>query len=290
MASMQSASPSVGYGGRRSLKPPVWTWEVPLYFFVGGAAGASAAIAFGALLAGQPALARAALWVAAGGGAVSPLLLTSDLGRPARALNMFRVFKLRSPMSVGSWSLLLFGTSSAAALLLHWLGWRVLTLAASAVAALAGLILATYTGVLVAVSVIPVWRAQARWLPAYAGATALGAAAAVLVLLVPEAVAARRLLLVAALAECAAAAVVELSHSSAERPLHHGRAGRLLRTGGILAGPLTAAALLLLPLERWSQVLASVAFLAGGLLLRFGWIAAGRASANDPAALLDAGR
>ena len=26
------------------LKAPVWTWEVPLYFFVGGAAGAAAII------------------------------------------------------------------------------------------------------------------------------------------------------------------------------------------------------------------------------------------------------
>ena len=34
------------------LKPPVWTWEVPAYFFIGGAAGAAAVIAAAAQLAG----------------------------------------------------------------------------------------------------------------------------------------------------------------------------------------------------------------------------------------------
>ena len=36
---------------------------------------------------------------------MSPALLISDLGRPERFLNMLRVFKVTSPMSVGSWVL-----------------------------------------------------------------------------------------------------------------------------------------------------------------------------------------
>jgi len=36
------ASPETGYYGIPLLKEPAWTWEVPLYFFVGGAAGAAA--------------------------------------------------------------------------------------------------------------------------------------------------------------------------------------------------------------------------------------------------------
>ena len=288
---MHDAARSTGYAGRPVLKPPVWTWEVPLYFFVGGAAGASAVIAAAALASGrEPDLASAALWIAAVGGAVSPVLLTSDLGRPARALNMFRVFKRRSPMSVGSWSLLAFGTASAAALLFHLLAWTLASELAAAVSALAGLVLATYTGVLVAVSVIPVWRAHARLLPAYAGATALGSAAGLLVLLVPQAPAARRLLLVAALAECAAGVVVELDRRRATAPLHRGASAALLRTGGTLAGPVAAGALLFLPSAPWAQALAASAFLLGGLLLRYGWVAAGRASAADPAAALEQGR
>src|SRR5262245_54645866 len=86
-------APLRGYAGRPILKPPVWTWEVPVYFFVGGAGGAAAVIGFAALLSDTwVSLARPALWIAAVCGAISPILLTSDLGRPARALNMFRVF------------------------------------------------------------------------------------------------------------------------------------------------------------------------------------------------------
>ncbi|HSV15533.1 MAG TPA: hypothetical protein VLI90_14830, partial [Tepidisphaeraceae bacterium] len=28
-----------GYFGEAVVRPPVWTWEIPLYFFIGGAAG-----------------------------------------------------------------------------------------------------------------------------------------------------------------------------------------------------------------------------------------------------------
>ena len=38
------ASPQTGYYGIPLLKQPPWTWEIPLYFFVGGAAGAAAVI------------------------------------------------------------------------------------------------------------------------------------------------------------------------------------------------------------------------------------------------------
>ena len=86
--------------------------QVPLYFFVGGAAGACAVIGFFAhVFESDPALARAALWLALGGGLLCPLLLVADLGRPSRSLYMLRVFKLRSPMSVGTWTLVLFSSA-----------------------------------------------------------------------------------------------------------------------------------------------------------------------------------
>ncbi len=47
---LATASPSggkPGYYGQPVVKPPVWTWEIPVYFFVGGLAGMSAVIAFG---------------------------------------------------------------------------------------------------------------------------------------------------------------------------------------------------------------------------------------------------
>src|SRR3954468_12460038 len=74
---------SPGYYGQAVVKPPVWTWEVPVYFFVGGLGGMSAVIASAAVLFHQLDLVRAAMWLAAISGAVlSPILLIMDLGRP----------------------------------------------------------------------------------------------------------------------------------------------------------------------------------------------------------------
>jgi hypothetical protein len=33
------------YHGQPVIKEPVWSWEIPLYFFIGGVAGASAGFA-----------------------------------------------------------------------------------------------------------------------------------------------------------------------------------------------------------------------------------------------------
>ncbi len=114
--SLQQPSADTGYYGKPLLKPPAWTFEVPLYFFTGGAAGAAAIIAAAAQMTGAPSrLIRDARYLAAIGGTVSPALLIADLGMPSRFLNMLRVFKIQSPMSVGSWTLFVFSSSSAAA-------------------------------------------------------------------------------------------------------------------------------------------------------------------------------
>jgi hypothetical protein len=59
-----------GYYGQPVVKPPVWTWQVPLYFFFGGIAGMSAVIASGAIIFHHVDLARAAMWLAAICGAI----------------------------------------------------------------------------------------------------------------------------------------------------------------------------------------------------------------------------
>src|SRR5687767_10194466 len=113
-----TASAETGYYGRPLLKEPTWTWEVPLYFFIGGAAGAAAVVgATARAVAGEEEreLVRDARWVAALGGALSAPLLVSDLGRPERFLNMLRVWKPQSPMSMGAWTLTAFGSSAGAA-------------------------------------------------------------------------------------------------------------------------------------------------------------------------------
>ncbi|HTK75593.1 MAG TPA: NrfD/PsrC family molybdoenzyme membrane anchor subunit, partial [Gemmataceae bacterium] len=167
------------------LKPPVWTWEVPAYFFAGGAAGAAAVIAGVAAAAGaDPALVQDARWVAAAGALVSPPLLIADLGRPRRFLNMLRVFKRQSAMSVGVWTLVVFSMAAVVAAGLHAVPGELmrttpailLASLADSVAALAGLVLTTYTGVLIGATVIPVWKAHVRLLPFHFAASSLGAA------------------------------------------------------------------------------------------------------------------
>src|SRR5207237_8592231 len=75
---------------RPVVKPPVWTPEIPLYFYTGGLAGGSAGLALLSDLRGEHALARRAWLLALAGCVVSPALLISDLGVPSRFLNMLR--------------------------------------------------------------------------------------------------------------------------------------------------------------------------------------------------------
>src|SRR5262249_29623202 len=101
--------PRPGYYGEGVVRPPFWTCEIPLYFFVGGTAGMAPLLACAGFLLGLTTLVRDALWIAGLGAILSPILLIMDLGRPQLFLNMLRVFKHRSPMSVGAWILFAFG-------------------------------------------------------------------------------------------------------------------------------------------------------------------------------------
>jgi len=97
-----------GYYGETVVRPPVWTWEIPIYFFVGALGGMSAVIALGALLFHHFDVARTAMWIAALASGLSPILLILDLGRPHLFLHMLRVFKPQSAMSMGAWILAAF--------------------------------------------------------------------------------------------------------------------------------------------------------------------------------------
>ena len=85
----------------------------PGYLFLGGLAGASSVLAAGSQLTGRgwPG------WPSRRAGAIglSAVALVHDLGRPARFLNMLRVFKPTSPMSVGTWILSGYGPAAGAA-------------------------------------------------------------------------------------------------------------------------------------------------------------------------------
>src|ERR1041385_3444930 len=186
------ASPDTGYYGIPLLKEPSWTWEIPLYFFVGGVSGAAAVIGSIADCPGADReLVKHARWIAAAGSVISPALLISDLGRPERFLAMLRVFKPQSPMSVGVWTLLGFSCAAASTAFAGFLRERygdslplaVLENAGEAASLAFGLPFSNYTGVLIGATSIPVWYENVVDLPLHFSASGVGAAVGLLELL-----------------------------------------------------------------------------------------------------------
>lgn len=150
------------YAGRPYLKAPVWKWPVPAYFFTGGLAAGTSLVATAARLTGDDRLARRCLLASLGATAVSTGLLVEDLGRPERFLNMLRVAKPTSPMSVGTWVLAGFGGATAVAVLSPD---PAVARVAERVAAALAPVLATYTAVLIADTAVPAWHEARRELP-----------------------------------------------------------------------------------------------------------------------------
>lgn len=289
-------SQAAGYYGLPLLKPPVWTWEVPTYFFVGGTAGAAALIGAAARTMGASAeLVTRARWIAVAGALASPPLLISDLGRPGRFINMLRVVKPQSPMSVGAWALVVFSAAAAAAAGADAVvrkrsdpngaeRIRALGNAAEMVAASSGAVLATYTGVLIGATAVPAWSRHVALLPIHFGASSLGSATALLELLGLRERALNRIALGSAAVETLLAAALETGEHPTVLPFKEGRSGALTRAGSFLTGPVPLA------LRgfggRYGKVrqLAAVMTVIGSALTRFAWVAAGRASAALTAA------
>jgi formate-dependent nitrite reductase membrane component NrfD len=258
------------YPGRPVLKRPVWTWEVPAYFFVGGLAGASAVLALAADLTGNPKLARRARLAAALGALASPPLLVSDLGRPERFLHMLRVFRPTSPMSVGSWALAGFGGASALAVAGDVTGRaRGVGRVAGVAAAVLGPVLATYTAVLLGQTSVPAWERARGRLPAVFASSAAASAGAAACLLTPPAEAgpARLLAVGGALAEVASGRWMERSLGDHEAVYRDGPAARTARLSRALS--LGGAALIGgLGRRRSAAAAGGAAVLAGSLCLR----------------------
>jgi formate-dependent nitrite reductase membrane component NrfD len=288
-----------GYYGQPVVKPPVWTWEVPLYFFVGGLGGMSAVIALAAAIFHHVDLARAAMWNGTIAGAVlSPILLIMDLGRPHLFLNMLRVFKHRSAMSMGAWILSAFGACVVPGLIaleLHahqiFSGEldQLLRVAAGIfifASAIFGTLLATYTGVLIGATAIPAWFLHRTLLPIHFGTAALGSAAGLLELLGHRIPALNFIGFYAATVELALLIWLTVDkHGAADRAIHEHGSGWLIRIGEILTGPLALA------LRFFGMVpFAAVSFLIGALVSRFGWIVVGKVSGSDPESVFAAER
>ena len=247
------------------VKPPVWTWEIPLYFFIGGAAGVAAVIAAAAHFSGaaHASLARDAKWAALTGALISPALLISDLGRPARFLYKLRVFKPQSPMSMGVWTLVAFSGAALAALAPIGVAADVATV----VAAATGAVLATYTGVLIGATAIPVWARNVDVLPLHFGASGLGAAVSILELMGHRTDAMNALGILAAAVETMLILVLMRRGASS---------GRLMHGAEVLSGPLPLVLRLAAAHIPTVRLATAVLTLIGSLLTRVAWIQAGR--------------
>jgi formate-dependent nitrite reductase membrane component NrfD len=280
------------YYGRPILKEPTWTWEIPVYFFTGGLGGASSVLSLAARALGRERLARVALHVGAAAEAVSPALLVSDLGRPERFLNMLRVLKPTSPMSVGSWILTVSGSATMAVSALDLLD-RLprVKLAAEIVAALSGPPLATYTGVLVADTAVPVWHEGREDLPIIFGASAGATAGAAATLFLPpgEAGPARRLAVLGVVAELALMERMRRRLGFLGEPYRKGPAGALRAATEVLAGG-GAAVLALRGRRRGAAAVGAAMVLAGEMCLRWSVFRAGFQSARDPRYTVEAQR
>ena len=280
---MTSAADS--YYGRPIVKQPVWQREIPFYLFTGGVAGGSSVLHGVAKVTGNERLAKSALYIGAAAELVSPLLLVSDLGRPERFLNMLRVFKVTSPMSVGSWILAVSGGATNTAAALELLGiMRPVKWLAELASFASGPPLATYTGALLANTAIPVWSEARAELPWIFGASAAASAGAAAAICTPAGAAgpARRLAIAGVATELGLVEAMEKRLGFVGEVYKQGEA----HTYGRVSKLCTAAGAGLLAWRgkrsRAAAVTGGALVLAGELALRWSIFKAGFQSARDP--------
>jgi polysulfide reductase-like protein len=273
------------YYGEPVINEPTWEWEIPWYLLAGGITGTAAPFAVAAELAGEDVLARRAWIVATAGVTVSPLLLIADLGRPERFLNMLRVFKPTSPMSMGTWILSTCAPAVVLSTARALLGWFPrLGTAATPVAAVLGPPLATYTAVLLADTAVPIWHEAGRELPWVFGASAAMSGAAAIAVITPAAQAApaQRLAVGGAAAGLVASTVMERRLGELAEPYEHGAPSRLMKASKALMAA-GAGAVVAGGRRRPALARAGAAVLtAAAAVERWGIFKAGFVSARDP--------
>lgn len=272
------------------INAPVWTWEIPLYFWLGGVATGSWFASVGCDLAGDHRSAAIARKVALAAVAPSPLLLIADLGRPGRFLNMLRIFKPRSPMNLGAWALVGFSGLAAAAVGADVLGRPRAARAIGGANVLVGSYLGSYTGVLLATTAVPLWaRSRLTLGPIFVCTAAASGAAVTRLALVgaglpaghPTRVALGNIETGAMTCELILSTLNERRLGRAGLSLEHGTPGRLFRAGRWAARIGLGLELLRKPLGPRAHEVASICHLAAGLAFRYAWVGAGQISARD---------
>ena len=284
------------YYGRQIVKPSPWEADIPAYLFAGGLAAGSSLLAAGADLTRRPGLRRVGRLGAISALSFSMVALVHDLGRPERFVNMLRVVKVTSPMSVGTWILSAYGPFAGAAAAAEIVGLLPphrrtgllglvarLGRPAGVIAAVTAPPVAAYTAVLLADTSTPSWHAAYHELPFVFVGSAAAASGGLGMLAAPtrDIGPARNLAIGGAVLETLMERRMERSMGVTAEPLHSGKAGTLMRAAKSLtiAG---AAGSLLAGRSRLVAAMSGAALLAGSACTRFGVFEAGQASARDP--------
>ena len=297
------------YYGIPPIKHAHWTWQIPVYFWIGGIGAGTHLFSTVAQLLGHEdeAMKRVSRYTVLLTMILSPIFLIWDLGRPERFFNMMRILKLRSPMSTQSWSLIIFGNFAGllaarqaaedgllgrnvlSRLLLKLIPERLL----SVLALPFGLFVGFNTGNLISATSVPIWaRNWALMAPTFLASgtsTALSWLSLVLHLTGSGEAKTLRALhraekaTIVIEAGLIAASLVRMNRWG--KPLFAKSVAPLFVGGALLSGIAAPAALLFSGKEtRGKSILSSLLVLAGGLAFRFALIKAGRISADDPEA------
>jgi len=291
----------VTYYGRPMIKPTVWGVDIPLYYYLGGAAGAAMTLGAAMQLASRDPIRRRELrklsarchWIGIIGSSIGGVFLIHDLGRPSRFLYMLRVFRPTSPMNMGAW-ILAFAAPGAIStgLFINRRGLLgALGEVSGYVSGLFGAALAGYTGVLVSNTVLPIWQQSRRWMPVLFVGSAATTAASILELFAEDEPA-RRVTeafgTVGRLVEIAAAKKVEQLASAIPKvgePFRQGAPGLLWKAASALT--IASFVVSLLPSKSMKKRrLGGLLGAAGSLCLRFAVHYLGDASARDPKATI----
>lgn len=321
-----------GYYGLPMLKRPLWKWEIALYFFFEGVSSGSYILGTFAEVFGRKEhknLIRASRYISLAALLPCPPLLIADLGKPQKFHHMLRVWKPKSPMNFGAWTLTAFSLPVGLLALKQFtsdvsrknesnensnvdLASRAVGLAGVPLA----LIMLGYPGVLLSTTSTPVWS-RTRVLGALFAASSLNNAAAALSLAdsvsdKKNSASAHRLKKIENLltaAEAAALAAYIATSKSAAKPLTSGRYAKLFWLGAVGAGLIAPTVNRLtfsekpqnttkasgnspkkIKKSRAGKIIGGVLSLAGGLALKWAVTHAGRASAENPQAARDATR
>ena len=298
------------------IKKAHWGWEIYLYFYLGGIGGGSYLVSTLADLLGikrAVELIRAGRYLSLVCIILSPILLIKDLGRPMRFHHMLRILKFRSAMSLGTWGLstfgILCGLSAANQMaqdgLLTWFPLLSRLMKAlpvkiiESVGAVFGLFVASYTGVLLSSTAVPIWARAKHVLAPLFLSSALSTGLASLSLLLSFGGKEQQGILerlenaeiVAMTTELSLLASLPRVLGPLGEPLFKGQLGTLFKAGTMGGGgvfPLLAHLgwkLMRKQTPRSVNIGLSSMVLIGGFILRYVWIIGGRVSADDPEAI-----